>query len=169
MATAVLNSFMTKNAFIIFLLAILAGNVCDAQSTPANTNWGQSIQGIRISIGTITNIFSPASIIVVNAQIQNTSTNMVFVHETASWKDFSVWLEDASGKKSILTDNSRAIIEDRNFIKKIRPGEICSWKIRLFLSKETAFGDYTMKATRKITMNGRQFVIESNPLLIQVE
>lgn len=160
---------MIKHIFNAVFVAILLSNTCDAQSTLTNTDWGQSVHGVRILIETVTNIIPPASMVVVSAQIENTSTNTVTVRETDSRKDFSVWLEDASEKIHLLTDNTKAIIEDRNFIKKIRPGEIDKWEIRLTISKEIKLGSYTMKATRKIKLNGEEFVIESNSLKIQIQ
>ena len=160
---------MIKHISIAFFIAIFAGHLCEAQLRVTSPCWGQEIHGIRLSIGTATNVISPTSMVVVNAQIENTSTNEAAVQETASWKDFSIWLENALGEKFLLTDNSKSIIEHRNFINKIHPGEIDSWEIRLIIRKEIKLGSYMMKATRKIKLNGEQFVVESNPLKIQIE
>ena len=164
---------MIKHIFAAVFVAVLVGTACDAQSiltdTDTNINWGQSVNGVRFSIDTITNVIPSRSIVVVNAQIKNTSTNKVTVKETAPWKDFSVWLEDASGEKYLLSDNTKSITEDRNFIKTIRPGELDKWEIRLTLREEIKVGNYTLKATRKIKLAGEEFIVESNSFKIQIE
>jgi hypothetical protein len=162
---------MKKDILVAVLVSLACVIACDAQSvlTRTNTNWGEPVHGVQISIETTTNTFAVGSVFTVIAQIKNVSTNAVFVKETSSRKDFTIWLENGSGTKILLTDNSKSVIEFRNFTKEIRPGDINEWAIRLTVNGEVKPSNYSLKATRKIWLSGQAFIVKSNPLEVQIE
>lgn len=141
-----------------------------AQSEDNITNrlFGKSINGVQMSITLKTNVVNSGSSVGVYAEIKNSSTNTVYIGETAPANEFLVLLIDGAGRKLELT-NVHPQILFRNLRSQLAAGANRDWIIPISIGKNISAGEYSLKAKRKFSEAGRTFEAESNILKIRIQ
>ena len=150
----------------------LGASVCKAQTNNSQkvTNWGESVQGVRMSITMTNKVVKTDSTISLEAVIKDYSTNAIAIEEIFMPGDFfNVALISDTGEKYDLIKppiQVRAVT-----FKTINPGEQCVWSLPVTFGRNIKPGDYTLQATRwfwvKSTTN--EFKLESNSLKVQIK
>src|ERR1035437_1649887 len=141
-------------------------SLCDAQGGDfTTTNWGESIQGIQLSIKITTNVFKAGSSATFTAVTRNSSANFITVDATLPVTSFDVILTNNTGEHYHIIKTPSAIGYP-TLLKTINHGEESTESIPMTFG-ETRFGnivepgDYTLKATRKFTLNDKEYTVES--------
>jgi len=149
----------------IMLLCVAAVCTVQASDSQTITNWGESVQGVQLSITIATNVFPVGSSATVESIIKNSSTNDISLLMSAV--NFNVLLTNNTGKSNNLI-KPVVILYPRRFVT-IKPGEESDESIPVTFGDAVEPGDYTLEATRHFTMNGKDFELVSNLLKVQVK
>lgn len=143
-------------------------NLCRAQSNDSQTitHWGNSVQGVQLSIRITNNIFQVGSSTTVMSVTKNSSTNTIAMDISAPTINFDIVLTNNTGTLYHVT--TRIGIRMPGIILKIKPGEEYAQSIPVTFEQEIEPGDYTLKATRQFGMSHGGFELESNSIEVQV-
>ena len=160
---------MQKILCTILLLTIGVAT-CASQSVDSITNtiYGKTIQGVQMSIVLSTNVLTRGCLIGVFTEIQNGSTNDIYLSEIAPATDFLIVLTDGQGNKHELTDTHPLIIS-HSFRMKLKPGEKGNWIVPVPIGKNLPSGESSLEAIRKFQMEGQTYHLESNSLKIDLQ
>lgn len=173
-----IGTFMKSNIAIL-VLSILSTAICMGQSTNLSgaipREWGAPISGVRLSV-TLTNTIIPVgSGFSVFADVENTSTNIVFIGDSGPTLDFSVSLVDKTGRTYQITKTPFNLT--RRISLKLPPGATVGWTIpvgcdRYYqapgyipIKKDVPSGDYVLKATRMFSPRD----LESNFVRVKIK
>jgi hypothetical protein len=151
---------MIKSIWYLSLI-LFVGSSCLAQSNDH--------QGIQLSIALTNNIFRAGSLIAISSEINNPSTNIVYLTETDPASDFVISITNDSGKTYRLTSDRSFFPRFLRVTINILPGKRRDWLVSLILDKNIEAGDYKLKATRSVYTGGISFKLESNLLKVQVK
>jgi hypothetical protein len=160
---------MKITAAIIAILTIkFAGNCGFAQSNQAGTNsvWGHAVEGVHLSISATNLVIDRSSSLVIQAVLENESTNIVGIGESTAAADFDLLLTNGAGKSYNLRQT-----RDRTSFRSptISPEGKRAFTIPLQVGTYIAPGDYTLIAAREFGSSKGRFRVESNPLKVQVK
>jgi hypothetical protein len=167
-----------KPRYLLFSLSIIAllglavvsaraGSDSDQQAT----NWGNSVQGVQLSITMTNNVFQVGSSSAADSVITNSSTNAITVDISAPTIDFDVLLISDTGKLYDITTPLK--IRELSIPVMINPGEEKSESIPVTFGA-TRFGnavepgDYTLKAKRTFSSSDGKFTLESNSIKVTI-
>jgi hypothetical protein len=178
------TAFLSGEALPVLLccFALLLPMRTPAQSIdpPAAAAWGQSVQGVQLSITLATNVFQVGSSATVESVTRNLSTNDIVVDIFAPTAVFDVVLTNSAGKSYHITTPT-AIRGPSQFVT-IKPGDKSAESIPVTFG-QTRFGDtvepgdYTLFATRHFSYATQDYVhegqgafkLESNSLKVRVK
>jgi hypothetical protein len=159
---------------IVFLSCVIVVNCgrCFAQSsgTPefTYTNWGESVNGVRMSAVLETNSYAINSALRVYVRIENQSTNEVRVHVSNPLANFKVVLNDAKGKRHVY-HIEREIENTLNFTKTIKSGGHWDEDVAIQIQKEIDVGDCTITVSRFVSSKQEgKFEIQSNVMKAKI-
>ncbi len=148
---------------------VFCAMICLAQSS-AYSQVEKQGGGVRLLITLSTNMIDADTSFVVAAEIENTSTNVVYVAASNPRIDFYVELVNSTGKTILLTEGlSPFQTASRNFRKEIKPGTNCDFMIPITSVKNIPVGDYDIKATTKFDVGNEGFKLESNLLKVHLQ
>ena len=156
----------------ILLLCFVAICMVRAGNSQTITNWGHSVQGVQMAITMTNSVFQVGAQAAVLSVTKNLSTEVVKVDISAPTINFDVILTSSTGKLYHVT--TPTAIGYPTIFRTINPEEERSESIPVTFGK-TRFGDtvepgdYTLKATRHFSMNGKDFELVSNLLKVQVK
>ena len=156
----------------ILLPCFAAVFTVQASNSQTITNWGESVQGVQLAITVTNSVFQIGSQATVLSVTKNFSTEVVKVDISAPTINFDVILTSSTGKLYHITTPTN--IGYPTIFRTINPGEERAESIPVTFGK-TRFGDtvepgdYTLKATRHFSMNGKDFELVSNLLKVQVK
>jgi uncharacterized membrane protein len=162
-----------KLLLIVGLFIILPAKFCAAQSTSTEqkVEWGQGVQGVRLSL-IITNIVIEAgSTVRVAVVLTNGSTNSISVL-------FEVYAEGASDLEFTMANKEGTLyhfkppLPSLNSVVNItlRPMGTRSLTIPVTFPSEIKPGDYKVKASRSFFPSvGPELEIESNSLEVRIK
>ena len=151
------------------LCAVFFGvNACVAQTNDSVTftNWGESIEGVQMSIAITNNIIADSSQILIKAEIRNSSTNIIQLVELPPEEAFVVTSTSDYGTIYLtpFPDSDRYLMAKRTDLK---PGESRDWNIPV-TSGNNGDGYYdTLKATRNFSIDNSVYVLVSNSLKVK--
>jgi hypothetical protein len=172
LTTDITYDSMTTKLFIAACLTGLAWSICYAQPNTFQTitNWGESLNGVHLSINVSTNVIDIGSTAFISAKIQNSSTNTVSMIERNPLTEFDITLSSNSGKKYNLTPDIRNMPVRRSFTVNLNPGEVQDWRIPVSFGKAIEPGDYLLKAKRNIiATGGNGGALVSNLVKVQIK
>jgi hypothetical protein len=145
---------MIKQFFMTVLLAIAFEEICAAQTNifQSVTNWGESVNGVQLSISLSNNILSAGSSSSVQCRIRNLSTNTIGWWVVEPTQGFNVFLTDSSGKIYRLTPlpitNSVTAHITYSFACKVEEGGTYGYQTPINIGKSIKFGNYQLKANQ---------------------
>jgi hypothetical protein len=145
---------------VLISLCVLAINSVRA------ADWGQSVQGVQLAITMTNSVFQVGSSSAVASVTTNSSTNTIIVDISAPTIHFDVLLTNDTGKLYHIT--TRMDIREPGRLIMINPGEEQNESIPVTFGENIEPGDYTLKATRKFTLNGGKFTLESNSIKVTI-
>jgi hypothetical protein len=129
------------------------------------TNWGKSFQGVQLLIHSTNTVIEAGSSITVLTVITNGSTNVVHLVESSPDRDFDLSLTNAGGRSFHLTP----IRPGRSLSMALDGGTKLALNIPVSFVKTIDPGDYILIARRVCGFGAGSFIIESNPLKIQIK
>jgi len=160
---------MIKKMLGTMCLIVFGTNLCVAQTTSQSdtNNWGNSIQGIQLSISMTNSVVETRSSIAVMAIIKNSSTNIIYSGELEDSADYDLILANDAGNKYHLIPRASWL----HLVKTLtlNPGEQDVRTIFATIGRNTETGDYTLQATRTFNMVGVRYKLESNLLKVQIK
>ena len=151
----------------ILLLCVAAVCTVHASNSQAITNWGNSVQGVQLAITMTNSVFQVGSSSTVESVTTNSSTNTITVDISAPTMNLGVFLTNDTGKSYHVT--TPMMIRGPRQLVKIKPGEESAESIPVTFGENIEPGDYTLKATRHFSMNGKDFELVSNLLKVQLK
>jgi hypothetical protein len=159
---------------ILALYMILSGiGICAAQSdaTMPGMNKVDGMNDVHLSINLSNNIVFIGSQILIYAEINNLSTNIVQMGETTAEHEFGVTLTSSSGTIYDISPWTDPIHNGpfRMKIVELKPNESRHWIITESIGKNVDLGVYSLKARRFAGMNKRYSELKSNMLQLQVK
>jgi hypothetical protein len=156
---------MMKTTLVAISIAVFGTNPCIAQSSAHSDaiSWGESVQGVQVSITMTSSVFQAGSHTTVMVVTKNSSTNYIY----PTWH-FDVLLTNGAGKLYRVRTSKHLFVE-RRYTVTIKPGEQNHEMIPVTFEENVEPGDYTLKATRSFTVNGKDFKLESNLLKVQIK
>jgi len=176
-------------ALLSTCLLVYVGNLCNAQSNGAPdvirsqafvvkrapryqpsipfdaTNWGTTVRGVQLLAYATNTIVESGSTITVLTVIKNGSTNTAEFVESEKARDFDLLLTNNAGKSYFLTP----MLAGRNSSLPIDPMELWPFDIPVTFPTNIQPGDYVLTATRRFSAGKTNFVLESNPVKIQIK
>jgi hypothetical protein len=174
--------FMEK-IFIALLLSMLMTAICLGKSTNATDSirrdWGTSVSGVRLSANLTNTNIAVGSSFSLFVEMENTSTNLVYVGESSPEQEFSVFLINDTGRAYRLTRTPLA--RTRSMLMKIEPGKKANWTIAVscghyfeppgFIptNEDVPAGDYYLKVARKFSIENKPKGIESNLIRVEIK
>lgn len=161
----------------VLFIATCITTTCLGQTNDSQTNtvWGPSLGGAKMSIAVTNAEIALSSSVVLQCQIQNSSTNLVSMRDTGLTRyDFYVSLVDNSGKQYDVGPNDRSMRPIFvNIMADIKPGEIykCNIPVQFdSISRSTISpGIYYFRVTRGIEVQGASYLLTSNDLKVDVQ
>jgi uncharacterized membrane protein len=164
---------MIKKILSIICIIVVGIKVCSAQASGPQLvkSWGKSIEGVQLSITLSNNLIATGSRATIVAEINNSSTNDIYIGESSyNNRDFKVFLESSDGKLFKLTPNLTPgeQISSRMIRRRLKPGESHNWNILVTIGKNIEPGDYMLKATRNVIIDHRSLDLTSNPLKVRI-
>ena len=156
---------MIRKLFAILIIAFSPFYLSPVLASQTSTNWGENILGIQLSIS-VTNRFMDVGPATICATIKNGSTNAIGLVETGPFTDFDVFLTNNTGQSLKLTPDRRLM----NFrtSDELKAGESRNWTILIIINKGVDPGEYSLKATRRFTVNSDWYEMVSNALIVQI-
>jgi len=153
---------MKMRLFSIFVV-VFAANLCMAQSNRpvAATNWGKSVQGVRLSIAMTNSVVTMGSSSTILTVVTNASTNAIKVTYTGRPSDFDVVLTSTRGTAFHMIEPAQ--VETLRTMVEVKSGGQDVRTIGLTFAQPP--GDYTLQATRYFS-GGK---LESNLLKVQIK
>ena len=166
----------TKRILGIVCVVVFGAGACAAQSNDSQTvtNWGESVQGVQLSISITTNVFRVGSSATIASVIRNLSTNDITVDESDPTISFDVLLIDGTGilYHAIPMTPFYRLRLMRQLVT-IKAGEESVESIPVILGKafsgETVeHGDFTLKAMRHFSTSESSFALKSSPIKVRI-
>lgn len=142
------------------------------------TNWGPTIQGVRLSITMTNSVVELGTTNIVVAVITNFSTNFIELGVyggsggTGTAFDFDPVLTNGDGKLYHLVPPPPNPLQERSHTgagMPMHPGEQCVWLLSVPFGKAIEPGDYMLQATRGFTLNESHLKLESNLLKVRIK
>jgi hypothetical protein len=170
---------MIKKLLTIILTVILLANLCNAQPTNSQsiTNWGESVNGVQLSVSLSTNILNVGSSSSVLYRVKNSSTNVIGWGVVNVYHGFDVFLTNSSGKVYFLTPqrntNATIISVSYSYYYRMGIGETYEYAVPINIDKEIEPGSYQLEAKQHFSIFKKRpmqiFELVSNPLEVQVK
>jgi hypothetical protein len=151
----------------LLLLCFAAVFTVQAGNSQTITNWGESVQGVQLSITVTNSVFRVGSSAAVASVTKNSSTNVIVVDIFAPTVVFDLLLTSDTGKLYHVTTPMK--IRGPRQLVEIKPGEESAESIPMTFGENIEPGDYTLKATRHFSMHGKDFELVSNFLKVQLK
>jgi len=134
---------------------------------PVVTTWGNSVQGIRLSLTMTNTVADTGSSIGIVAAIRNSSTNAISLGFTGTPTDFDLVLAGGGGKLYHLIPPND--IDLATTVMIISPEQQRAWTISVTLEKNIKPGGYTLNAIRNFVVKHEHFKLVSNSLKVQIK
>jgi hypothetical protein len=153
---------MIKKILMAMLAAALFANVCKAQSNSSQsvTNWGESVNGVQLSISLSNNILAAGSSTTVHYRVKNSSTNTVGWGVVNATQGFAVFLTNSAGKIYRLTPapdtNSEVISVNYALVRKVKAGGSCEGSVPIVVGKEIKPGNCQLEAIQYFFIGGKR-------------
>ena len=150
---------------------VLWSGICYGQTSGSgtNTNWGESVKGVQLSITLSNNVILRGSTTYITATIRNSSANVITIVETGPLAGFDVLLTSSAGKLYKLKNHIRVKGRKETMLK-LQPGGSYDWAIAATISKDIEAGEYMLQAIRRYWLNdGPVDDLKSNSLKVQVK
>ena len=164
---------MINKLFGAMCAVVFGAGICTAQSSGSQTitNWGESIQGVQLSIMITNSVLDTNSTITLVAVIKNSSKNAIDLPYTGQPADYDVILRNSSSRMYHLI---RMPVTSLNTTVTVKPGEQDVRSILVALGPISARGiiapgDYTLQATRWFTVETNEFKLVSNSLKVRLK
>lgn len=172
---------MKKNILVISFITITSVIICLAQSNDFHIarDWGASIQSVRLSISVTNNVIAVGAEMPISAEIENSSSNIIYMGESRPETDFRATLTGGTGKVYTLTPPDA--VSTYNTLRPLNRGASASWTIHVGVNryyappgliptnKNIEPGTYTLNVARTFIEKDRAYKLESNSLKIQIK
>ena len=146
----------------------LSVRVEPSSMTDRGLTWGKPVVGARLSATLSTNVLTAGSTATLMLQIENASTNSIYVTETGILWDFEVRLVSASGVSRKISAEPPMTFMAAGI--EIEPGEGRDWKVPVGVGKDVDPGPYAMTVSRTITSpDNSDHKLTSNPIPVRIE
>jgi hypothetical protein len=159
------------NQFLIVLGLLLPalGTSALAQPTAStNASWAESVRAVHMSISISNTVVAAGATLFLTARITNESTYIITIIETGSLAGFDVYLTSDVGIVYKLTSSAH-IRNHRARKLQLTPGQTHDWRIAATINKSIQPGEYLLEATRRFTLEDKEFVLPSDLLTVQVK
>jgi hypothetical protein len=157
-----------KLSFLLIGFTFLAG-VCFGQNSNVNLgiNWGNEINGMRLSISLTNDPITIGSNTILTAQITNSSTSSVKLYiANPLINDFSIYITDDSNNRQTIVQPSGAGYSVS--LVEIRSKENRHLLVFFKVGKEIKPGIYLLSAARDFRQAGVLYTLESNAIKVQI-
>ena len=160
---------------LIFSVALWV-NICSSQSSSIinATNWGDSVDGVQMSIRLNTNVVIIGSVATLQCQIENSSTNPIYALISSRVITATLSLTNNSGEIYNLTPTPKFQIPPPitgYFYDVVNAKEVYAWPVPFKVDKTVEAGDYELIAQRyfRLTPDPKEaYKLVSNSLKIMV-
>ena len=159
------KSFCLK--FIMFCVVAI-GAAQTTLSQQSLTNFGDSVNGVTLSIDLSNRVLVVHSVIKLSAQIKNESTNAISVTESYTPVYSTVFLSSDSGKIHRQLTPKASGPYGRPYEKSIAIGGEADWIIPITITKDIEPGEYALVATRRYWSGDSSFELVSTLLKVQI-
>lgn len=153
---------MIKKILMVMLAAALFANICKAQSNSSQlvTNWGESVNGVQLSISLSNNILAADSSMMVQYRVKNSSTNTIGWGVVNATQGFAVFLMNSTGNNYRLTPepdtNSEVIDLTYVLYRKVKAGGSYAGSVPIVVGKEIKPGNYQLEAIQSFFIGGKR-------------
>ena len=137
------------------------------KAPPGATNWGKSIEGVRLSMTTTNSVFESGASTSVLCVISNSSTNVIFLVSTSLPQDYELLLVNDAGRSyhvilpTVVWKSTRI---------ELPPGEVDVRNLAVTFRRAIEAGYFTLTAARQFSADGRSWIkLQSSPLRIQIK
>ena len=133
------------------------------------THWGESVQGVQLGIAVTNSIFSAPVATFVIAAITNGSTNVVKLDTRFLSYLYSIILTNDAGKS--YTVSNKLPLSGPSLFAELKPGDLyieSRERVQVNFPENIEPGDYTLIATRSLTLFDNGIRLVSNPLKIRI-
>ena len=158
------SSFMKITVWFVAVFGLIQTSL----SQEFLTNFGESINGVTLSVDLTNRVIGVDSTMRLPARIKNASTNVISLDEADILSDFTVFLARDSGKiyKQLTPKPSGHYY--RTFEMNIAAGKAFDWNIPLIIVKDIEPGEYMLVATRRFWIGKSSYELVSNMLKVQI-
>jgi hypothetical protein len=176
------SNLKMKYLLSTLMVVICAATACMAQSTNSEsttTNWSKPVRGIQMSVSIANNAIAAGSGFVIDAEVKNSSTNLLVLSGSSPEAAFTVVLADEYGRTYQLTRSSA--FYPRSLVSYLQPGQSRTWKIGagvnqyfeppgvLPTNKDVPPGDYMLKTTGSFRFKDGPTVGLESDLKVQIK
>jgi hypothetical protein len=160
---------MMKATWALALVVIFGANLCTAQSNglPATPKWGDSVQGVQLSITMTNSVFGIGTSTTVAAITKNSSSNEITIEISFPTVAFNILLTNDAGKSYRIV--TPFLIRGMRQFATLKPGEERIANIPVTFREDIEPGNYTLNASRHFTLNNEEFSLVSNALKVQIQ
>jgi hypothetical protein len=170
---------MTKKLSMAVFAAVFFAKICTAQSSSSQsvTNWGESVNGVQLSISLNTNVLIVGSSTTVQCWVKNSSTNIIGWGVTEATQGFVVFLTNSAGNLYRLTPepdtNSEIISVTYALFYRMGAGETHECSVPISISKEIKPGNYQIEAKQYFSIFRKrprqEYELVSNLLEVKIK
>jgi hypothetical protein len=167
---------MSKKLFILISVMFLRITVCMARpdGSQVATNWGESVEGVQMSIELNTNVVAVGSAAILQCQIENSSTNPIYALISSRVITATLVLTNNFGKAYNLTLSPKFQMQPPvtgHFYDVVNAKEIYTWSIPFKIDEAVEAGDYELGAQRFFRLTpelNEAYKLVSNSLKVTV-
>ena len=166
----------TKLFIPIYLAMALCAKISSAQPNGPQEQpgdgleWGSAVKGVELSAKMTNDAITVGSTTILSLQIRNLSTNVIAVYVRYPRSDFDIYFTNVKSlkrfKMSPNPDNSFSYATVLPI--SIGAGKRHAWEVPLYVGMDIKPSNYTVEVRKHLDMNGNNFELVSNPLILQV-
>jgi hypothetical protein len=165
---------MIKKLLGLMFAMVFLANFCKGQSdnSLSATNWGQSVNGVELSISLSNNVIPLGSTTRLQCRVKNSSTNFITWGVLSPAQGFTVSLTNNLGKAYRLTpDESKFTIISYSSTCEVEAGETYECSVPIVIGKNVEPGNYQLEANQHFLIRGKRpsHELTSNLLDVQIK